>query len=141
MTVATDPIVRNATALAAYLDCHDPSALSPDATFVDAASGLRWEGEAAIAGMLHWFYRVAFDAHLEDTRLIVGLDGAVLEAMFVGRHQAEFAGVAATGAEVRVPLVVVYDLSDGAIASARIHFDVASFAAQAAAGSATSAEA
>jgi predicted ester cyclase len=130
---AADPIARNAAAISAYVLEHDASFLRPDATFVDVTSGLRWEGREAIAGMLEFFYRVAFDAHIEDARVIVGLDGAVVEATFVGRHLAEFAGVPATGKDVRVPLAVIYDLVDGEIAGARIHFSVASFLAQAAA--------
>jgi predicted ester cyclase len=130
MTIALDPIARNAAAVAAYVDSHDPVHLRQDATFVDVASGLRWEGREAVAGMLHWLYGVAFDAHVEDRRFVVGLDGAVLEATFVGRHLAEFAGVPGTGREVRVPLVVIYDLVDGQIVGARIHFGVASFLAQ-----------
>jgi predicted ester cyclase len=50
---------------------------------------------------------------------------------FVGTHQGEFAGLPATGRDVRVPLVVIYDLADGRIAGARVHFSVASFTAQA----------
>jgi predicted ester cyclase len=130
MTIAIDPIARNADAIGAYLERHDASKLREDAVFVDVTSGLRWEGREAIAGMLELMYRVAFDARMEEPRLIVGLDGAVLEATFVGRHLGEFAGVPATGREVRVPMVVLYDLADGEICGARVHFGVASFLAQ-----------
>lgn len=130
MAIALDPIARNTAAVTAYVDSHDPAHLREDATFVDVASGLRWEGRGAVSGMLGWLYRVAFDAHVEDRRFVVGLDGAALEATFVGRHLAEFAGVPGTGREVRVPLVVIYDLLDGQIAGARVHFGVASFLAQ-----------
>jgi predicted ester cyclase len=132
MVVTTDPIARNEQVVRAYLERHDVASLHPDAVFVDAASGMQWTGHEAIAGMLHWFYEVAFTAHLEDSRLIVGETAAVIEATFVGIHQAEFAGVPPTGREVRVPLVVVYDLDDGRITGARVHFSVASFLAQAA---------
>jgi hypothetical protein len=136
MAIATDPTAANAAALTAYLRDHDPSALRADAIFVDVTSGLRWEGREAIAGMLDFFYRIAFEAHVEEERLIVGVDGAAFEGTFVGRHRAEFAGVPPTGLDVRVPMAVLYDLVDGQIAGARIHFSVASFIAQvAAAGS------
>ena len=130
---ASDPIARNGAAISAYLLEHDASFLRPDATFLDVTSGLRWEGREAIEGMLEFFYRVAFDAHVEDVRMIVGVDGAAVEATFVGRHLAEFAGVPATGADVRVPMAVLYDLAEGEIVGARIHFSVASFLAQVAA--------
>lgn len=133
MTSATDTISANAAAVAAYVEEHDATKLRADATFVDVTSGLRWHGRDAIAGMLDFFYRVAFDARVEDSRLVAGLDAVVLEATFVGRHLGEFAGVPGTGIEVRVPMVIIYDLVDAEIAGARIHFSVASFLAQVAA--------
>jgi predicted ester cyclase len=52
---------------------------------------------------------------------IVGGDRAALEADFVGRHIGEFAGVAATGRDLRVPYSVVYDLGGGRIKALRIY--------------------
>ena len=130
MTLATDPIACNAAAVAAYHESHDPSCLRQDVVFVDMASGLRWEGREAVAGMLAWLYHVAFEARVEDARLTVGLDGVALEATFTGRHLAEFAGVPGTGRDVRVPLAIFYDLAEGQISGARIHFGVATFLAQ-----------
>lgn len=123
---------RNAEAIHAYLEGHDTSRLAADAVFTDAATGMSWQGPEAIEGMIHWFYQEVFDAHTEDERLVIDRDGAgaVLEATFVGIHRGEFAGVAATGREVRIPLVVVYDLADGKVAGARIHFGAAAFLAQ-----------
>lgn len=128
MTSATQ---RNLDAVRRYTaGDHDAAVLAPDAAFVDVTTGRRWTGANEIAAMLDGMYRVAFDARVEEPRLVADADAVVLEATFVGRHIGEFAGVAATGAEVRVPLVVVYDLADGVIRGARIHFDVASFLRQ-----------
>lgn len=131
MSIAMDPGAVNGEAVAAYVRSHDASLLEDDAVVVDVTSGLRWEGRAAIADMLDYLYRVAFDAHLEDVRLVVGREAVVVEATFVGRHLAEFAGIQPSGAMVRVPLVALYDVRDGRISAARIHFSVASFMAQA----------
>ena len=47
---------------------------------------------------------------------------ALLEATFVGKHIGEFAGIAATGKQVNVPLCVTYDLNeDGLIQHGRIY--------------------
>ena len=128
MTSATQ---RNLDAVRRYTaGDHDAAVLAPDSAFVDVTTGRRWTGANEIAAMLDGMYRVAFDARVEEPRLVADEDAVVLEATFVGRHIGEFAGVAATGAEVRVPLVVVYDLADGVIHGARIHFDVASFLRQ-----------
>ena len=124
---------QGAATLRRYLVDHDASAVGPHATFTDATSGLSWTGREAVEGMLAWMYHGVFEAHVEDVRLIVGADdtAGVAEMTFVGRHLGEFAGVPATGREVRVPLVVIYDLADGLITGARFHFSVASFMAQA----------
>ena len=61
-------------------------------------------GREAVAKMLHYIYRVAFDAHAEITNTIVTNSKAVLEANFVGKHIGEFAGFQATGKNVKVPL-------------------------------------
>jgi predicted ester cyclase len=47
---------------------------------------------------------------------------AALEAVFVGKHIGEFAGVAPTGATVSLPYSVFYDVSDGKIDALRAYF-------------------
>ena len=42
----------------------------------------------------------------------------------------KFAGVPATGKEVRVPFAVHYDLADGLIVAGRVYFEVPVFLAQ-----------
>ena len=49
---------------------------------------------------------------------------AVIEGDFVGKHIGEFAGMPATGRQVRVPLCVVYDLEDGVIKRARVYMEM-----------------
>lgn len=117
----------------AYVRGHDDRWLIADAVFTDVTTGLTWSGRQSIAAMLDWMYHVVFDAHLEDSRVLVSTDGAeaVLEATFVGVHRGEFAGVPPTGRTVRVPLVVLYGMAEGRIATGRVHFSVASFRAQA----------
>jgi predicted ester cyclase len=55
---------------------------------------------------------------------------AVLEADFVGRHIGEFAGVAATNRDVRVPLCVVYDVESDKIKRGRVYFEIPALMAQ-----------
>lgn len=108
-----------------YAQSHDPRYVAEDAVFIDTASGQRHEGRDAIAAMLHGIYHVAFDARAEDTRLVVGEGKAALEATFVGRHTGAFAGLPATGREVRVPLCVTYDVAEDGIKEARIYLQAA----------------
>jgi steroid delta-isomerase-like uncharacterized protein len=133
MATLIDDRTRSAEALRGYLEDHDSRFLAEDATFTDVTTGMSWSGREAIGAMLGWMYHAVFEAHVEGTRLIVSGDGdaAVAEMTFVGVHQGDFAGIPATGREVRVPLIVSYDFEDGLITAARVHFNVASFQAQA----------
>jgi steroid delta-isomerase-like uncharacterized protein len=63
-----------------------------------------------------------FDASPEFGNVTVSDGVAGLEAVFVGTHVAEFAGIPATGAEVRLPYSVFYDIAGGKIQAARAYF-------------------
>ena len=56
------------------------------------------------------------------TRLLADTGKAAIEADFVGTHTGEFAGIAPTGRDVRVPYSVIYDLRDDQISALRIYF-------------------
>lgn len=116
--------------LEAYAASHDTSLIAPGAVFTDIATGDQHVGRPAIAALLRQVYHVAFDAHAELVDLTFGDGKATLEANIVGRHTGEFAGVPATGAAVRIPLVVCYDIADGMIQQARIYLLVAAFLEQ-----------
>lgn len=109
----------------AYAANHDPGHLAEEAVFIDMVTGQRYEGREAIGEMLHYVYRVAFDAHAEVDRLIVGQGWAALEGVFVGTHTGPFAGIEATGREVRVPLAVTYDVGEAGITEGRIYLQSA----------------
>ena len=108
----------------------DLSMMAPDVVFTSMATGDEHRGVEALAGMLHYVYHVAFDARAETKSLICSDNQAVLEGEVVGKHIGEFAGVPATGKNVRVPLCVVYDLEGGKITRGRVYFEVPAFLRQ-----------
>ncbi|GGK75015.1 ester cyclase [Ornithinimicrobium pekingense] len=116
--------------LEAYAAEHDTSLIAPDAVFHDVASGKDYVGREAIATMLHHVYHVALQARAEVVRTTVGEGTAVLEGFVVGTHTGEFAGVAATGRQVRVPLVVSYRIADGYVQEADVYLLVSNFLQQ-----------
>jgi steroid delta-isomerase-like uncharacterized protein len=120
----------NRRALQGYLGEHDASFLAEDAVFTDMSSGQSWTGRDEIAGMLHWFYDVAFDADAETVALTVDEEHAAWEGVVVGTHIGEFAGVPPTGKAFRVPICVTYDLADGMITAGRVYFAVPALMAQ-----------
>ncbi len=79
------------------------------------------QGRDAVAGAIVALHEQMFDARPEVTNLIVGEGSAAVEAIFVGTHTGEFAGIPATGKEVAVPYAVFYDVADGEITALRIH--------------------
>lgn len=119
-----------------YLDSDhgDTSAMSPDVVFRLMATGDEYRTPQGVQGLLDFFYHQAFDATAERTRFVVDGGTAVFEGFVVGRHTGEFAGVAATGKQVRIPLAVVYDVRDGAIVEGRVYVEIPAFLAQLGAG-------
>lgn len=103
----------------------DVSMMAEDVVFTIMATGQEHHGREAVLGMLNYFYHIAFDAAPEGTRaMIFGENNAMVEADFVGQHIGEFAGIPATGKDVRVPLCVVYDLANDQITRGRVYFEM-----------------
>ena len=102
----------------------DVSMMAKDVVFTIMATGQEHRGPDEVLQMLNYFYHIAFDADAE-TRNTVFADGkAVLEGDFVGTHIGEFAGVAPTHKQVRVPVCVVYDLEGDQIKRGRVYFEM-----------------
>ena len=80
--------------------------------------------DEAVSDFIIALHTQLFDASPEivSTEFAGGVAG--LEAVFVGTHTAEFAGVPATGAAVRLPYSVFYDMSDGKILALRAYFPI-----------------
>ena len=83
--------------------------------------GQQMQGRDTVAGAIVGLHEQTFDARPDLTNLLVGEGTAAVEAVFVGTHTGEFAGIPATGREVAVPYAVFYDLADGEITALRIH--------------------
>ena len=65
------------------------------------------------------FHTQSFDAHPELKRSGITDGFAVVEADFVGTHTGTFAGIPPTGAAIRVPYCVAYDVIDERIQALR----------------------
>ena len=104
--------------------------IADSAVFVDTATGETYEGRGAIIGWLQHKHGEAFETTFERTHLIVDDGQAVQAGFLVGTHIGEYAGVAGTGRSVRIPLAVIYEVADGTIQRALIHFGMYSFMRQ-----------
>lgn len=123
-------IEHTAKIMEGYWSGHDPAAVADDAVFVDMASGQRWEGPEAIAGMLDFMYQQAFEAEFTPSHTHIGDGFAVVEGQFAGTHIGDFGGVPATGKPVDVPLAVTYTVEERGITEGRVWFMFATFLQQ-----------
>jgi len=108
----------------------DVSMMADDVTFTIMATGQEHKSPQGVMGMLDYFYHVAFDATAETRTLLFGESNAMVEGEFVGKHIGEFAGIPATGKDVRVPICVVYDLENAQIKRGRVYFEMPALMAQ-----------
>jgi steroid delta-isomerase-like uncharacterized protein len=108
----------------------DVSMMAEDVVFTIMATGQEHSGPEGVMQMLNYFYRGAFEATAETKNFVVADGQAVSEWDFVGKHTGEFAGVPATGKDVRVPLCVVYDLENDQIKRGRVYFEMPVLMAQ-----------
>jgi steroid delta-isomerase-like uncharacterized protein len=102
----------------------DLSVMADDVVFTHMATGEEYRGVPGVQGMLQYVYHIAFDAHAEGRNMVFADGKATLEADFVGKHIGEFAGIPATGKDVRVPLCVVYDLENDRIKRGRVYMEL-----------------
>jgi steroid delta-isomerase-like uncharacterized protein len=105
-------------------DHTDISMMAEDVVFTMMATGDETKTPQGVLQMLHFFYHVAFDATATGDNKIIADGKAVVEGFVVGKHIGEFAGIPATGKDIRVPICVVYDVEDDQIKRARIYFEM-----------------
>ena len=77
-----------------------------DVRWTTMETGDEIQGREAVRDFIAALHREVFDAHPEVRNLAIADGLAALEADFVGVHAGEFAGIAPTGAAVRVPYCV-----------------------------------
>jgi steroid delta-isomerase-like uncharacterized protein len=101
-----------------------------DVQWTTMETGESISGIDAVRDFIIAFHRHLFEASPELGMLICGDGVAALEATFVGKHIAEFAGVEASGAQVRLPYSVFYELDAGKIKALRAYLPVSSLVEQ-----------
>jgi predicted ester cyclase len=87
-------------------------------------------GAEAAEQMIRFFHEIAFDTRPQIVNVLVDEQGGAVEAVFMGTHTGEFAGIGATGNTVRVPYSAFYDVADGRITGLRLYFSLDQLIAQ-----------
>jgi ketosteroid isomerase-like protein len=98
---------------------------SEDILWTTMETGEEIKGREAVRDFIIALHSQLFEAAPEVRSLVVGDGIASLEATFVGKHVADFAGVPPTGAQVRLPYAMTYDVDGGSITALRAYFPVA----------------
>ena len=94
------------------------------------------QGRDAVRDFIIALHKELFDARPEVRSVGIADGLAALEADFVGVHTGEFAGIAPTGAAVRVPYCVFYDVDEDGITALRAYMPVRQMVAELEAASA-----
>src|SRR3954453_10815448 len=89
-------------------------------TTMETADEIR--GREAVSEFITALHSQLFNASPELVSVEIADGVAGLEAAFVGTHIAEFDGIPATGAAVRLPYCMFYDVADGKIVALRAYF-------------------
>ena len=107
-----------------------------DVVWTTMETGEEVKGRTEVRDYIVALHTVMFDAHPE-LHAFGSADGyAFVEGVFVGTHIGELAGIAPTGAEVRVPYCVAYDVADEGIRALRGYLSLQMLITQVQAGSA-----
>jgi steroid delta-isomerase-like uncharacterized protein len=101
-----------------------PEVMAEDVVYTILATGEELHGLEGIKQGLQNFYRNAFQAEAVERYRMFGENSAMFEAELVGKHTGEFAGIPATGKDVRIPYCVIYDLENDKIKRARVYFEL-----------------
>lgn len=116
-----DAAMTTQQVLESYWKSHDPSYVAEDAVFTMMPTGEEIRGRDAVAKHLAGFYHGALDAYAETVNSMFDGNKGLLEATVVGKHTGDFAGIPATGRNVKVPIAVAYEVEGGQIRRARIY--------------------
>jgi steroid delta-isomerase-like uncharacterized protein len=98
--------------------------MADDVVFTHMATGDEHRGPDGVRRMLDYMYRQAFTATADVRTRVCTEDHAMIEGDFAGTHTGEFAGIPATGRQVRVPFCVVYDLVGDRITRGRVYMEM-----------------
>jgi predicted ester cyclase len=101
-----------------------------DIEFAIVGTDQQLRGARAAEQAIRFMHETAFNAEPELIKLVVDGHSAAAEALFVGTHTGDFAGVSATGNPVRVPYSVFYDVDADKITALRIYMPMDQLLAQ-----------
>ncbi len=101
------------------------SYFSEDVLWTTMDTGEEVRGRDNVRDLIMSLHVQKFQASPELRSMVCGDGTAALEAVFAARHIDEFAGIPATGADVRLPYTMFYELDGGRITALRAYISMA----------------
>jgi ketosteroid isomerase-like protein len=106
------------------------SFFSDDVLWTTMETGEEIRGRGPVRDFILALHTHVFHASPEVRSITVADGAAGLEAVFIGEHAEEFAGIAPRGTMVRLPYAVFYDVEGGSITALRAYVSIAALTQQ-----------
>jgi hypothetical protein len=100
---------------------YDYSVLSDDVVGEALGLGIRVMGPAGVEKAVGEIYEQMFTAEPENKALYVDEKAGILEYDIVGTHTGDVPGIPASGREIRLPCVSIYEVTGEKITAIRVY--------------------
>ena len=106
--------------------------LAPDCVYEIISTGQRWEGHDGARQFYLSFLGAFPDVKFNMSDIVIGPQGVIEVTEMAGTHKGAWAGVAPTGKQARLQIIIHFpwDPQAGKFAGERIYFDRAALAEQ-----------
>jgi steroid delta-isomerase-like uncharacterized protein len=104
--------------------------LSEEPVYRVMATGAVHRGRAAVAAFYTGLFESMPDVTFELVDVFISEQGVVEESVLAGTHTGDLFGLPATGRPVRLPIVIVFPMSNDRILGERLYFDLGSLQQQ-----------
>lgn len=101
------------------------STLSEDCVYEIIPTGQRWERHEGARAFYHELLGAFPDVHFDLVDIVIGPQGVIEAVDLTGTHRGDWAGMAATGSQVKLRVLIHFpwDSAAGKFAGEKVYFD------------------
>lgn len=104
--------------------------LTSDCVFEDMPTGQKYLGHEGVRTYYNEWWSAFGNTPTGSKRYVPASNCLIVEARFVGTHQGSYAGIAATGRPIDLPVAIFVSFKDGLMCGERFYYDRATLLAQ-----------
>jgi steroid delta-isomerase-like uncharacterized protein len=104
--------------------------LTSDCVFEDMPTGQKYLGHDGVKAYYNEWWSAFGNTPSGSKRYVPSTDCLIVETHFVGSHQGSYAGIAATGRPINLPVAIFVSFKDGLMSGERFYYDRATLIAQ-----------